>query len=61
MLNRRDFLKWGGTGLSGIALTTLLAEQVLLASDAGRSDPRLIHRDRTRRVRRIFQQRRSAC
>jgi len=35
MLNRRDFLKWGGTGLSGIALTTLLAEQGLLASEAG--------------------------
>ena len=35
MLRRRDFLKWGGTGLSGIALTTLLAEQGLLASEAG--------------------------
>src|SRR5688572_12935303 len=35
MLNRRDFIKWGGTGLSGIALTTLLAEQGLLASEAG--------------------------
>ena len=34
MLSRRDFLRWGGTGLSGIALTTLLAEQGLLASDA---------------------------
>ena len=35
MRNRRDFLNWGGTGRSGIALTTLLAEQGLLASEAG--------------------------
>jgi hypothetical protein len=33
MLNRRDFLRHGGTGLSGIALLSLLAEQKLLASD----------------------------
>lgn len=33
MLNRRDFLRHGGTGLSGIALLTLLAEQKLLGSD----------------------------
>src|SRR5436190_5724760 len=30
MLNRRDFLRFGGTGLSGIALLSLLAEQKLL-------------------------------
>ena len=34
MLNRRDFLRFGGTGLSGIALLSLLAEQKLLASGA---------------------------
>ena len=33
LLNRRDFLRYGGTGLSGIALLSLLAEQKLLASD----------------------------
>ena len=27
MLNRRDFLRFGGTGLSGIALLSLLADQ----------------------------------
>lgn len=27
MLNRREFLRWGGTGLSGLALSALLAEQ----------------------------------
>lgn len=27
MLNRRDFLRYGGTGLSSLALTTLLAEE----------------------------------
>ncbi|HVY68628.1 MAG TPA: DUF1501 domain-containing protein [Verrucomicrobiae bacterium] len=31
LLNRRDFLRFGGTGLSGIALATLLHEQRLLA------------------------------
>jgi hypothetical protein len=31
MLNRRDFLRFGGTGLSGIALLALLGEQRLLA------------------------------
>jgi Protein of unknown function (DUF1501) len=35
LLNRRDFLRFGGTGLSGIALLSLLAEQKLLA--AGKS------------------------
>src|ERR1043166_3846031 len=34
LLNRRDFLCYGGTGLGGIALTALLAEQGLLAGDA---------------------------
>ena len=29
LLNRRDFLRFGGTGLGGIALTALLAEQGL--------------------------------
>jgi hypothetical protein len=33
MLNRRDFLRFGGTGLSSVALTALLAEQRLLAKD----------------------------
>jgi hypothetical protein len=33
LLSRRDFLRWGGTGLGGIALTVLLAEQRLLADD----------------------------
>src|SRR5580765_4729632 len=33
LLNRRDFLRLGGTGLGGIALTALLAEQGLLAAD----------------------------
>ena len=33
LLNRRDFLRFGGTGLGGIALTTLLAEQKLLGAD----------------------------
>src|SRR5437867_804493 len=33
LLNRRDFLRLGGTGLGGIALTALLAEQGLLAGD----------------------------
>ena len=32
MLNRRDFLRFGGTGLGGIALSALLAEQGLLAA-----------------------------
>jgi len=33
LLNRRSFLQFAGTGLGGIALTTLLSEQGLLASD----------------------------
>ena len=33
MLNRRDFLRHGGTGLSGVALATLLAQSKLLADD----------------------------
>jgi hypothetical protein len=32
LLNRKDFLRFGGTGLSGVALLTLLAEQKLLGS-----------------------------
>lgn len=32
LLNRRDFLRWGGTGLGGIALAALLAEQRLSAA-----------------------------
>ena len=31
MLNRRDFLRYGGTGLSGVALLALLGQQQLLA------------------------------
>jgi hypothetical protein len=33
MLNRRDFLRFGGTGLSSIALVSLLAQQELLAAE----------------------------
>ena len=33
MLNRRDFLRHGGTGLSGIALLSMLREQRLLANN----------------------------
>ena len=33
MLNRRDFLRYGGTGLSGIALLSLFAEDKLLGSE----------------------------
>src|SRR5881394_1508624 len=33
MLNRRDFLRFGGTGLSSIALLSLLAEQKLLGAE----------------------------
>src|ERR1043166_923989 len=32
LLNRRDFLRFGGTGLSGVALLSLLSEQKLLGS-----------------------------
>ena len=32
LLNRRDFLRFGGTGLGGIALLSLLSEQKLLGS-----------------------------
>ncbi|MGZ8900567.1 MAG: DUF1501 domain-containing protein [Limisphaerales bacterium] len=35
MLNRRDFLRHGGTGLSGIALLSMLREQRLLANGQG--------------------------
>ena len=34
LLSRRDFLQWGGNGLGGIALTALLSEQGLLASES---------------------------
>jgi hypothetical protein len=34
MLNRRGFLRWGGTGLSGIALAALLHEQRVLGTEA---------------------------
>jgi hypothetical protein len=34
MLDRRNFLRWGGTGLSGIALAALLKEQRLMAAEA---------------------------
>src|SRR6187399_2449047 len=34
MLDRRNFLRWGGTGLSSIALAALLRDQRLLASDS---------------------------
>jgi len=32
LLNRRDFLRFAGTGLGGVALVSLLAEQRLLAA-----------------------------
>src|SRR4029453_4531024 len=32
MLDRRNFLRWGGTGLSGIALAALLKDQSALAA-----------------------------
>src|SRR5437764_362578 len=35
LLDRRSFLRYGGTGLGGIALVSLLAEQGLLAGDRG--------------------------
>ena len=34
MLDRRNFLRWGGTGLSSIALAALLRDQRLLASES---------------------------
>src|SRR5262245_19665458 len=37
LLDRRSFLRHAGTGLGGIALTTLLAEQGLLGADKDRS------------------------
>jgi hypothetical protein len=40
LLNRRDFLRFGGTGLGGIALTALLAEQGLLAAEQGPIRPK---------------------
>src|SRR5580765_353624 len=33
VLSRRDFLRWGGTGLSSVALASLLSESGLLAAD----------------------------
>ncbi|MEO8353831.1 MAG: DUF1501 domain-containing protein [Chthoniobacteraceae bacterium] len=33
LLDRRQFLRWGGTGLSGIALSALLGEQRLLGAE----------------------------
>src|SRR5688500_10660536 len=37
LLNRRAFLKHAGTGLGGVALATLLAEERLRAADRGRA------------------------
>jgi hypothetical protein len=34
LLSRRDFLQWSGTGLGGIGLASLLAEQGLLANES---------------------------
>src|SRR6476659_5406593 len=39
LLSRRDFLRWGGTGLGGIALATLLSEQRLMAADRSQIKP----------------------
>jgi hypothetical protein len=41
LLNRRSFLQFAGTGLGGIALTTLLAEQGLLASEKSPIRPKI--------------------
>ena len=41
LLCRRDFLSSAGTGLSGIALLTLLAEQSLLAEDSSPLRPKI--------------------
>lgn len=49
LLNRRDFLRWGGTGLGGIALAALLSEQRLNATEAPwrpRIDGRMPHAPR---------------
>jgi hypothetical protein len=40
MLNRRSFLRHGGTGLSGIALAALLAERKLLAQEKTPARPK---------------------
>src|SRR4051794_32590920 len=40
LLNRRRFLEHAGTGLGGIALASLLANQGLLAAEAERSPVR---------------------
>lgn len=39
LLNRREFLRFAGSGLGGIALTTLLAEQRLLAAERAPARP----------------------
>ncbi len=39
LLNRRDFLRYGGTGLGGVALAALLAEQRALGADRSPSRP----------------------
>ena len=41
MLQRREFLRHAGTGLSGIALLSLLAEQGLLAEEASPLRPKI--------------------
>src|ERR1043165_1607034 len=41
LLDRRSFLRYAGTGLGGIALTALLAEQGLLAADHSPIRPQL--------------------
>ena len=41
LLDRRSFLKSAGSGLGGIALTSLLAEQGLLASDKSPIRPQI--------------------
>src|SRR5512136_293373 len=39
LMNRRDFLRYGGTGLGGIALLSLLGEQKLLAGNSSAMPP----------------------
>ncbi len=41
LLNRREFLRWGGTGLGGIALAALLHEQRLLGAEPSPLRPRV--------------------
>jgi hypothetical protein len=52
-MNRRDFLFQSGGGLGGLALTTLLGEAGLFASDK-RPDGGLHHKPKAKRVIQLF-------